>query len=82
MGRERDGRADKVRQAWYARQRQRRFARFLGFEEKPRDAASSPTADAGRPRPRERDGNDHGAGRAADESDLAPLAGGQTRDVR
>ena len=39
---------DKVRQAWYARQRQRRFARFLGFEEKPRDAASSPTADAGR----------------------------------
>jgi hypothetical protein len=39
---------DKVRQAWYALQRQRRFARFLGFEEKPRDAATPPTAVAER----------------------------------
>ena len=39
---------DKVRQAWYARHRQRRFARFLGFDDKPRDAASPPTVRAGR----------------------------------
>ena len=38
---------DKVRQAWYARHRQRRFARFLGFDDKPRDAATPPTAGAG-----------------------------------
>jgi hypothetical protein len=39
---------DKVRQAWYARHRQRRFARFLGFVDKARDAASTATAGAGR----------------------------------
>ncbi len=33
-------RRDKARQAWYARHRQRRFARFLGFDDKARDAAS------------------------------------------
>ena len=38
---------DKVRQAWYARHRQRRFARFLGFDDKPRDAATPSTAGAG-----------------------------------
>ena len=39
---------DKARQAWYARHRQRRFARFLGFGETARDAASTPKAGAGR----------------------------------
>ena len=42
MGREQGGARDKVRQAWYARHRQRRFARFLGFDDKTRDAASRP----------------------------------------
>ena len=32
---------DKARQAWYARHRQRRFARFLGFDDKARDTASA-----------------------------------------
>jgi hypothetical protein len=40
---------DRARQAWYALHRQRRFARFLGFDDRPRDSASSPTAGAGRP---------------------------------
>jgi hypothetical protein len=40
---------DKARQAWYALHRQRRFARFLGFGDKPRDSASPPTTDAVRP---------------------------------
>ena len=39
---------DKARQAWYARHRQRRFARFLGFGDKARDAALPATAGAGR----------------------------------
>jgi hypothetical protein len=39
---------DKARQVWYASQRQRRFARFLGFDDKPRDAASPLKAGAGR----------------------------------
>ena len=39
---------DQARQAWYARHRQRRFARFLGFGDQARDAASPPTAGAGR----------------------------------
>jgi hypothetical protein len=38
---------DKARQAWYARHRQRRFARFLGFDDNPRHTASPPTAGAG-----------------------------------
>ncbi len=33
-------RRDKARQAWYARHRQRRFARFLGFDDKARAPAS------------------------------------------
>ena len=81
MGRERDGRATRFARrgthangsgglpaSWVSR-------RNPGTPPHPR----RPTP--GAPRPRERDGNDHGAGRAADESDLAPLAGGQTRDV-
>jgi hypothetical protein len=40
---------DKARQAWYARHRQRRFARFLGFDDRARDPASSlAAAGAGR----------------------------------
>jgi hypothetical protein len=39
---------DKARQAWYARHRQRRFARFLGFDDRARDPASPPAAGAGR----------------------------------
>jgi hypothetical protein len=35
---------DRARQAWYARHRQRRFARFLGFDDRARDPASSPAA--------------------------------------
>ena len=31
---------DKARQAWYARHRQRRFARFLGFDDRGQDPAS------------------------------------------
>ena len=38
---------DEARRAWYACRRQQRFARFLGFDDKARDAASPPTADAG-----------------------------------
>jgi hypothetical protein len=37
---------DRARQAWYARHRQRRFARFLGFIE--RAPALPPAAGAGR----------------------------------
>jgi hypothetical protein len=39
---------DKARQAWYARHRQWRFARFLGFDNRAPDPASSPAAGAGR----------------------------------
>jgi hypothetical protein len=39
---------DKTRQAWYARHRQRRFARFLGFDDRARDPASPPAAGSGR----------------------------------
>jgi hypothetical protein len=39
---------DRARQAWYASYRQRRFARFLGFDDQPRSPASSQAADAGR----------------------------------
>ena len=39
---------DRARQAWYARHRQRRFARFLGFDDRARDPSSPPTAGAGR----------------------------------
>ena len=39
---------DRARQAWYARHRQRRFARFLGFDDRVRDPASPPMASAGR----------------------------------
>ncbi|MGO9463662.1 MAG: hypothetical protein ACLQIB_27850 [Isosphaeraceae bacterium] len=39
---------DKARQAWYAAHRQRRFARFLGFDDKVREATSPPTAGARR----------------------------------
>jgi len=39
---------DQARRAWYARHRQRRFARFLGFDDQARDAASPPTAAARR----------------------------------
>jgi hypothetical protein len=54
MRRERGGRAtrpvtrDKARQAWYARHPQRRFARFLGFEDRARDPVSSSAAGDGR----------------------------------
>jgi hypothetical protein len=37
---------DRARQAWYARHRQRRFARFLGFDV--RDPVSPPAAGTGR----------------------------------
>jgi hypothetical protein len=76
MGRERDGRATRFARrgthangsgglpaSWVSR-------RNPGTPPHPR----RPTP--GAPWPRERDGNDHGAGRAADESDLPPLAGG------
>jgi hypothetical protein len=39
---------DKARRAWYARHGQRRFARFLGFDDRARDPASPQTAGAGR----------------------------------
>ena len=39
---------DEARRAWYARHRQRRFARFLGFGDRARPAASPPAAGAGR----------------------------------
>jgi hypothetical protein len=39
---------DPARQAWYASYRQRRFARFLGFDDRPRNPASSQAAGAGR----------------------------------
>jgi hypothetical protein len=39
---------DKARQAWYARHRQRRFARFLGFDDRDRAPAFPPAAGAGR----------------------------------
>ena len=42
---------DEARRAWYARHRQRRFARFLGFGDRARPAASPPAAGAGRARP-------------------------------
>ena len=38
---------DRVRQEWYARERRRRFARFLGFPEPPAASRSArPTAGA------------------------------------
>ena len=39
---------DRARQQWYARERRRRFARFLGFGDRARPAASPPAAGAGR----------------------------------
>ena len=42
---------DRARQQWYARERRRRFARFLGFGDRARPAASPPAAGAGRARP-------------------------------
>src|SRR3954470_13639817 len=39
---------DEARRAWYARHRQRRFARFLGFGDRARPSASPPAAGAGR----------------------------------
>jgi len=39
---------DRTRQAWYARHRQRRFARFLGFDERPRDSVAPLAAGAER----------------------------------
>src|SRR4051794_19431993 len=41
---------DRARQRWYARERRRRFARFLGFGDRARPAASPPAAGA-RPAP-------------------------------
>src|SRR3954471_24840288 len=38
---------DRARQQWYARERRRRFARFLGFGDPARPAASPPAASAG-----------------------------------
>jgi len=43
---------DRARQAWYARHRQRRYARFLGFDDR------TPADGTGAPRPREHDVND------------------------
>jgi hypothetical protein len=39
---------DRARQAWYARHRQRRFARFLGFDDKAQAVATAPAARPGR----------------------------------
>lgn len=39
---------DRARQQWYARERRRRFARFLGFGDRARPAASPPAAGPGR----------------------------------
>jgi hypothetical protein len=39
---------DEARRAWYARHRHRRFARFLGFGDPARPAASPQAAGAGR----------------------------------
>src|SRR3954466_2464955 len=39
---------DRARQRWYARERRRRFARFLGFGDRARPAASPPAAGGGR----------------------------------
>ncbi|WP_406694442.1 hypothetical protein V5E97_25540 [Singulisphaera sp. Ch08] len=39
---------DRTRQTWYARHRQRRFARFLGFVERTRDPLPPPEGGAGR----------------------------------
>ena len=40
---------DQARRAWYARHRQRRFARFLGFGDRAHPAASPPAAGEARP---------------------------------
>ncbi len=50
---------DKARQAYYARHRQRRFARFLGFDVKAADAP--PPAGAGALMPHEQTCKDRGA---------------------
>jgi hypothetical protein len=55
---------DKARRAWYAQHRQRRFARFLGFGDRVRDAAPPRRPAPGAPQPHEHDRNDHAVGRA------------------
>jgi hypothetical protein len=79
MGRERDGRATRfARRGTYANGSGGLPASWVS-RRNPVTPPHPRRPTPGAPRPRERDGNDHGAGRAADESDLPLSPGGPRR---